>query len=48
MSKKSTADNEPSNALTMRTLNNLSAKFDRLPKDLKMTCTVRWRQAPQH
>ena len=31
MSKKSTADNEPSNALLMRTLNNLSEKFDRLP-----------------
>lgn len=31
MSKKSTADNEPSNALIMRTLNNLSAKFERLP-----------------
>ena len=31
MSKKSTADNDPSNALIMRTLTNLGAKFDKLP-----------------
>ena len=31
MSKKSTSDNEPSNALIMRTLNTLSSKFDNLP-----------------
>ena len=31
MSKKSNTDNEPSNAQIMRTLNSLSAKFDKLP-----------------
>ena len=31
MSKKSTSDNEPSNALIMRTLTHMNAKFDELP-----------------
>ena len=31
MSKKTTADNEPSNALIMRTLTAMNSKFDRLP-----------------
>ena len=31
MSKKSSAENEPSNALIMRAITNMNSKFDKLP-----------------
>ena len=38
MSKKATADSEPSNALIMRTLTHMNSKFDKLPTVEHLNC----------